>query len=112
MPAATGPKLWSVVAVAALSAAFLVRVAGQAVQRWFPQGFLPPFEAWQGSGIPYPCAAGVPGCHHRPVGRGDLQHGAPGAVIEREGQPVGDDHRMRVFRPYAGALGARLDRPW
>jgi hypothetical protein len=54
MPAATRPQLWSVVAVAALSAAFLVRVAGQAVQRWFPQGFLPPFEAWQGSGIPYP----------------------------------------------------------
>ena len=41
-------------AVAALSIAFLLRVVGQAIQRWFAQTFLPPFEAWQGSGIPYP----------------------------------------------------------
>ena len=54
MQATTRRELWSIVAVAALSAAFLVRVAGQAVQRWFPQEFLPSFEAWQGSGMPYP----------------------------------------------------------
>ena len=47
-------ELWSVVAVSALSLAFLVRVAGQAVQRWFPLEFLPPFDAWQGSGMAYP----------------------------------------------------------
>lgn len=54
MQATTRREIWSIVAVAALSAAFLVRVAGQAVQRWFPQDFLPAFEAWQGSGMPYP----------------------------------------------------------
>ncbi len=54
MQATTRTELWSVVAVAALSVAFLVRVAAQAVQRWYPQGFLPPFDAWQGSGMPYP----------------------------------------------------------
>ena len=54
MQATTRRELWSIVVVAGLSAAFLVRVAGQAVQRWFPQGFLPPFDAWQGSGMPYP----------------------------------------------------------
>ena len=54
MQATTRRELWSIVVVAALSAAFLVRVAGQAVQRWFPQEFLPSFEAWQGSGMPYP----------------------------------------------------------
>lgn len=40
-------------AVSALSVVFLLRVAGQAIQRWFPVEFLPPFEAWQGSGLPY-----------------------------------------------------------
>lgn len=44
----------SLLAVATLSAAFLLRVAGQALQRWFPQEFLPSFNAWQGSDIPYP----------------------------------------------------------
>lgn len=33
---------------------FALRVAGQAVQRWQPQAFLPPFEEFQGSGMPYP----------------------------------------------------------
>ncbi len=41
-------------AVTTLSIAFLFRVAGQVIQRWFPVEFLPPFEAWQGSGLPYP----------------------------------------------------------
>lgn len=36
-----------------LSALFGARVAGQAVQRWAAQPFLPPFEAWQGSRLPY-----------------------------------------------------------
>ncbi len=36
-----------------LSMAFLLRVIGQAVQRWTPQPWLPPFDAWQGSGMPY-----------------------------------------------------------
>ena len=40
--------------VGTLATAFLLRVIGQAVQRWAPQPFLPPFEAWQGSGLPYP----------------------------------------------------------
>ena len=37
-----------------LLAAFALRVAGQAIQRWFPQPWLPPFADWQGSGTPYP----------------------------------------------------------
>ncbi len=37
-----------------LSLAFLLRVIGQATQRWTPQRWLPPFDAWQGSGMPYP----------------------------------------------------------
>lgn len=41
------PVLW------ALAAAFALRVAGQALQRWLPQPFLPPFGQWQGSGTPY-----------------------------------------------------------
>lgn len=36
-----------------LSALFAARVLGQAVQRWMPQPFLPPFEAFQGSKLPY-----------------------------------------------------------
>jgi hypothetical protein len=36
------------------TALFAVRVAGQAVQRWFPQRYLPPFGAFQGSRLPYP----------------------------------------------------------
>lgn len=37
----------------ALSALFAARVLGQAVQRWIPQPFLPPVEAFQGSNLPY-----------------------------------------------------------
>jgi hypothetical protein len=36
------------------TALFAVRVAGQAVQRWIPQPYLPPFAAFQGSRLPYP----------------------------------------------------------
>ena len=42
-----GSFLW------ALSALFAARVLGQAVQRWMPLPFLPPFEAFQGSRVPY-----------------------------------------------------------
>jgi hypothetical protein len=37
-----------------LTALFTARVLGQAVQRWWPQPFLPPFNSFQGSGLPYP----------------------------------------------------------
>jgi hypothetical protein len=37
-----------------LSVLFSLRVLGQAVQRWLPQPWLPPFAAWQGSSTPYP----------------------------------------------------------
>lgn len=40
--------LWS------LTVLFAIRVAGQATQRWWPQSSLPPFGAFQGSGLPYP----------------------------------------------------------
>jgi hypothetical protein len=36
-----------------LSFLFALRVLGQALQRWLPQPFLPPFNAFQGSGLPY-----------------------------------------------------------
>lgn len=36
-----------------LAALFAARVLGQAVQRWVPQPFLPPFEVFQGSRLPY-----------------------------------------------------------
>jgi hypothetical protein len=36
-----------------LSLLFALRVLGQAVQRWAPQPFLPPFDAFQGSNLPY-----------------------------------------------------------
>lgn len=32
---------------------FSLRVFGQALQRWAPQPFLPPFERFQGSNLPY-----------------------------------------------------------
>ena len=32
---------------------FSLRVAGQAIQRWAPQPWLPPFDAFQGSNLPY-----------------------------------------------------------
>jgi hypothetical protein len=38
----------------ALTALFAARVAGQALQRWTPQPFLPPADAFQGSNLPYP----------------------------------------------------------
>jgi hypothetical protein len=37
-----------------LTALFTLRVLGQAVQLWWPQPFLPPFDSFQGSGLPYP----------------------------------------------------------
>jgi len=37
-----------------LTLLFTGRVLGQAVQRWWPQSFLPSFNAFQGSGLPYP----------------------------------------------------------
>ncbi len=40
-------------AVSVLSVVFLLRVAGQAIQRWLPMEFSPPFEAWPGSSLPY-----------------------------------------------------------
>lgn len=41
------PLLW------ALTIAFFLRVAAQALQYWSPQPFLPPFEDFQGSNLPY-----------------------------------------------------------
>ena len=46
-------------AAVAISVAFLLRVVGQAVQRWMPQGWLPPFGEWQGSAIPYSALLGA-----------------------------------------------------
>jgi hypothetical protein len=37
-----------------LTALFALRVAAQLVQYMAPVRFLPPFEAWQGSGVDYP----------------------------------------------------------
>ncbi|MFT5175099.1 MAG: hypothetical protein ACI8W7_003288 [Gammaproteobacteria bacterium] len=37
-----------------LSALFMLRVAAQALQRWWPLDRLPPFDAWQGSDLSYP----------------------------------------------------------
>lgn len=36
-----------------LTVLFAARVAGQAVQGWIPLSFLPPFDAFQGSNLPY-----------------------------------------------------------
>src|SRR5689334_1149383 len=36
-----------------LCAMFGARVLGQMLQRWMPQPFLPPADAFQGSGLPY-----------------------------------------------------------
>ncbi len=36
-----------------LASLFLMRLAGQAVQYWFPLGFLPAFGDFQGSSLPY-----------------------------------------------------------
>ena len=40
-------------ATAGLSVAFLARVVSQAIQKWAPVSFLPPFDDFQGSGLPY-----------------------------------------------------------
>jgi hypothetical protein len=37
-----------------LTVLFAVRVAGQAIQAWWPQPFLPPFRDFQGSHLAYP----------------------------------------------------------
>lgn len=42
------------VVMALLAGLFGLRVAGQAVQYWAPQNFLPDFDAFQGSSLPYP----------------------------------------------------------
>jgi hypothetical protein len=39
--------LWS------LTALFMMRVLGQMIQHWHPQTWLPAFDAFQGSGLPY-----------------------------------------------------------
>ena len=39
--------------LATLTALFAARVGAQAVQRWVPLHFLPPFGAFQGSSLPY-----------------------------------------------------------
>lgn len=39
--------------LAGLTALFGLRVAAQAIQRWVPQPFLPPFDEFQGSALPY-----------------------------------------------------------
>jgi hypothetical protein len=39
--------------LAALTALFALRVAAQAIQCWAPQPFLPPFDEFQGSALPY-----------------------------------------------------------
>lgn len=42
-----------VIAMLLLAGLFSLRVAGQAVQHWAPQDFLPDFGAFQGSSLPY-----------------------------------------------------------
>lgn len=37
-----------------LSFLFALRLLAQALQRWLPQSFLPPFDRFQGSNLPYP----------------------------------------------------------
>jgi hypothetical protein len=49
---ARGNRYYALI-LALLCALFTLRVAGQAVQRWAPLSFLPPFEAFQGSHLPY-----------------------------------------------------------
>ena len=41
-----------------LTLLFSLRVAGQAIQHWAPQPYLPPFDAFQGSNLPYPVLLG------------------------------------------------------
>ncbi|MXZ96350.1 MAG: hypothetical protein F4Y99_10535 [Acidimicrobiaceae bacterium] len=42
-----------------MSLAFGARVLAQAVQRWGPVSFLPPFDDFQGSGLSYPVLLGA-----------------------------------------------------
>ena len=42
-----------ILVMALLTGLFGLRVAGQAVQFWMPQSFLPPFDAFQGSSLSY-----------------------------------------------------------
>jgi hypothetical protein len=42
-----------------LTALFAARVAGQALQTWSPQQFLPPADAFQGRNLPYPVLLGA-----------------------------------------------------
>ena len=46
-------RLVSAVLAWSLSFLFALRVAGQALQRWMPVTWLPPFGAFQGSNLPY-----------------------------------------------------------
>jgi hypothetical protein len=49
LPTRTGATLlWT------LSFLFALRVLAQALQLWLPQSFLPPFDRFQGSNLPYP----------------------------------------------------------
>jgi hypothetical protein len=41
-----------------LTLLFSLRAAGQAIQHWAPQPYLPPFDAFQGSNLPYPVLLG------------------------------------------------------
>jgi len=43
----------------ALLLLFSLRVAGQAVQKWQPQSYLPSFGEFQGSSIPYPALLAI-----------------------------------------------------
>jgi len=56
LTAPTPVRRWRLCAGAmwVLTVLFSLRVFGQAVQRWVPQPWLPPFTAWQGSSTPYP----------------------------------------------------------
>ena len=47
------------VAFGVLSLAFGGRVLAQAIQRWGPVSFLPPFDDFQGSGLPYTVLLGA-----------------------------------------------------
>jgi hypothetical protein len=48
--ATSGAAAWCCIAFAL----FALRVLAQAIQHFVPQSFLPPFNAFQGSGLPYP----------------------------------------------------------
>ncbi len=54
-----------VLAMGVLTALFALRVAGQAVQFVAPQSFLPRFDDFQGSRLPYPMLLTQPASHSR-----------------------------------------------